>query len=192
VDYGVRVSTGPLVWNRHKAQLVAEPAPGALPLLWAEAVPAAGFFQFKADRRNHQPFFLLGERQDHLVQREECVLIQRTTAKEQERRLIAAMLPQAFIDRFGGAVIENHLNVIRPVGQAALVPLRAIAALLNAAITDELYRCTSGSVAVSAYELESLPVPTVDEMLELARLLEQGAGGDDVEDFLRSTYNQMI
>jgi adenine-specific DNA-methyltransferase len=89
-------------------------------------------------------------------------------------------------------VIENHLNMIRPVMGAARVPLSAIAALLNAEITDELYRCTSGSVAVSAYELESLPVPTVDEMLELAQLLEQGAGNGDVEAFLRATYTRVL
>jgi len=178
------------VWNRHKAQLATELIPGALPLIWAEAVPTAGIFQFKADRRNHKPFFVPNERQEHLIQRGECILVQRTTAKEQDRRLIAAVLPQDFLDDFGGAVVENHLNLIRPVS-GSRVPLCAIAALLNSSLADELFRCISGSVAVSAYEIESLPVPEVDEMRQLGHLLAEGAQAEDVEQFLRDTYSHL-
>ena len=37
-DYGLQVSTGPLVWNRHKGQLRSEHGPDCYPLIWAESV----------------------------------------------------------------------------------------------------------------------------------------------------------
>lgn len=187
-DYGLRVSTGPLVWNRHKDQLSSQRSEGCYPLLWAESVLPPGRFEFRAERRNHQPYFRLLPGQNHLLVRTPVVLLQRTTAKEQNRRLVAAVLPQRFVDEHGGVVVENHLNVIRPRDGGARVPLAAVAALLNSGIVDTVFRCTSGSVAVSAYELESIPVPPPETMHQLNALVESGAGAAVVESFLRRAY----
>jgi len=108
--FGYQVSTGQLVWNRHKPQLRQQKVNGELPIIWAESVTPAGF-NFSAERRNHAPYIELHE-QPHLITRKTCVLLQRTTAKEQERRLSSAVIPQAFIDQHGGVVVENHLNII--------------------------------------------------------------------------------
>jgi adenine-specific DNA-methyltransferase len=201
-DYGVDVSTGPLVWNRHKDQLSQEEGPRCHPLIWAEAVLPDGTFRYSATRRNHQPYLRLKEQQGHLLIREEAVLVQRTTAKEQQRRLIAALMPRDFVARHKGVTVENHLNVIRAsptllsLGEArgkgtyarAHVTLRAIAALLNSSITDQLFRCISGSVAVSAYELESLPVIAVEDMHRLEELLAAGALDAELERFILKAY----
>jgi adenine-specific DNA-methyltransferase len=37
---------------------------------------------------------------------------------------------------------------------------------------DHAFRCVSGSVAVSAYELEALPLPPPDETIELHKLVQ--------------------
>ena len=103
------------------------------------------------------------------------MLLQRTTAKEQSRRLIAAELPQAFIAEYGAVVIENHLNMIRPIAESPAVPAATLAALLNSPILDRAFRCISGSVAVSAYELESLPLPPPQALRPITRLLEKKA-----------------
>ncbi len=171
-DWGYRVSTGPLVWNRHKPQLTPRQAPDCLPLIWAEAVSADGTFRFRADKKNHQPYCRIRDQRDHwLIVREPCVLVQRTTAKEQARRLIAAELPAAFLEAHGGAVVENHLNMIRPTDDGARVPAAVLAALLNTRVVDQLFRCISGSVAVSAYELSAWPLPAPARLGELAALV---------------------
>jgi adenine-specific DNA-methyltransferase len=56
-DWGYRVSTGPLVWNRHKDQLRVRLAENTFPLVWAEAVTSDGRFIHRADKRNHLPYF---------------------------------------------------------------------------------------------------------------------------------------
>jgi adenine-specific DNA-methyltransferase len=190
-DYGVRVSTGPLVWNRHKDQLVSELVDDCYPLLWSESVLPSGRFEFRAQRRNHKPYFQLLAGQNHLLVQTPVVLLQRTTAKEQSRRLVAALLPQGFLDQYGGAVVENHLNVIRPIVVRPSVPLDALVALLNSEIVDRIFRCMSGSVAVSAYELESIPIPALDVMHQLHALVESGAAAASIEAFLRRAYGQL-
>ncbi len=188
VDLGYTVSTGPLVWNRHKPQLRVEAAPGALPLVWAEAVTPDGFM-FDYERRNHVPYFAVTETQAHLVVRDSCVLVQRTTSKEQNRRLVAAVLPQSFLDEHGGAVIENHLNMIKaPAAALARVSPRTLAALLNSEVLDRAFRCISGSVAVSAYELNALPLPSLEQLKEVERLVEQGAEPMFIERAISSFY----
>ncbi|MGH7966236.1 MAG: HsdM family class I SAM-dependent methyltransferase, partial [Candidatus Binatia bacterium] len=109
-NYGFAVSTGPLVWNRHKPQLRNHPGERTFPLIWAEAVLRDGTFAFSAERRGHQPYFHVLEGQEHLVVRRPCILVKRTTAIEESRRVVAAKLPQALTKVYGGVVVENHLN----------------------------------------------------------------------------------
>ena len=61
-DWGYSVSTGPLVWNRYKDQMRQHPARGVHPLIWAEAVSADGRFAFRAEKRNHAPYFKIERR----------------------------------------------------------------------------------------------------------------------------------
>lgn len=181
-DWGYGVSTGPLVWNRYKDQLANEPGSDRKPLIWAEAVTSDGQFKFKAEKRNHAPYFEVRRGDEWLTVATPCVLLQRTTAKEQARRLIAACLPEAFLQASGGSVVvENHLNMVKPIVEKPAVPAHVVAAFLNSAAADRAFRCVSGSVAVSAYELESLPIPAVEELNELRRLLDTGADRGRVE-----------
>jgi adenine-specific DNA-methyltransferase len=180
-DWGYRVSTGPLVWNRHKGQL-SRTSEGAniYPLIWAEAVTSDGRFCFRARKRNHLPYFRVGHQDQWLLTRHPCVLVQRTTAKEQARRLIAAELPEEFVNRHGAVVIENHLNMIRPVQPPKVRPA-LIASLLNSRVLDQLFRCMNGSVAVSAFELEALPLPPAEQLAGLERLLLMGSDRQRIE-----------
>jgi len=182
VDWGYSVSTGPLVWNRFKTQLAFRADPGCWPLIWAEAVTSDGKFIFRAEKKNHAPYFKMRQGDEWLVVKTPCVLVQRTTAKEQARRLIAACLPADFIAAHGGAVVvENHLNMVKPVDKNPLVSPAVLAAFLNTASADRVFRCVSGSVAVSAYEMEALPLPAPEALGELKRLVEGGGSKADVE-----------
>jgi adenine-specific DNA-methyltransferase len=180
-DYGYEVSTGPLVWNRHKTQLSSRAGKGALPLIWAECVTASGRFVFRADKKNHEPYFTPKEGDEWLISRNPCVLLQRTTAKEQNRRLIAAELPRKFLSEHGAVVIENHLNMIRPINGVPAVPPKVLSTFLNSEVVDKAFRCLSGSVAVSAYELEALPLPPPEALAPIAELIKSGADRPAIE-----------
>ncbi|MDI3398508.1 Eco57I restriction-modification methylase domain-containing protein [Pseudomonas sp. V88_4] len=191
-DLGYSVSTGPLVWNRHREQLRTQIDRTTLPLIWAESVTSENF-AFKAERRNHVPFFAPEESQPHLVTKASCVLVQRTTSKEQGRRLVAAVLPQDFLDQYGGAIVENHLNMVYPrTPSDAQISVAAISALLNTEVVDRVFRCISGSVAVSAYEMNALPLPSVEQLLSLEKLLTLGSNKKPAVERLVSSFYGMV
>lgn len=183
-DWGYRVATGPLVWNRYKPQIADKAGKGAVPLVWAESVTPDGRFAYRCEKANHKPWFhpaLKGD--DWLLTRRPCVLLQRTTAKEQARRLIAAEMPLSFLARHPrGVTVENHLNMLLPLDEGTPpVPPAVLAAFLNSRAADRAFRCISGSVAVSAYELEAMPLPNPAALKELTALVAAGASRDRLD-----------
>lgn len=186
-DIGYSVSTGQLVWNRFKDQLRTTKNSISYPLIWAESITPFGF-SFSADRKNHVPYFEVRKKQEYLITSTECVLVQRTTSKEQDKRILAALLPQKFIDQSGGVVVENHINIVYSSGMLADIGPDVIAELLNSRVVDRAFRCISGSVAVSAYELNSIPLPDPEQLKIVQELLTSGVGKDVIEKTIASFY----
>jgi len=183
-DLGYKASTGPLVWNRHKKQLCSSARPGTYPLIWSEAVRRNRFiFNYRA--RADAGYVFIKEEQEFLIEKNPVVLVQRTTAKEQDRRLVACAVPDSFLAAWKGLVIENHVNVLRKVGTDPVRP-EAMAAVLNTRAVDQVFRCISGSVAVSASELHSLPLPSREIFVEVSVLLESHSKREDFEAMIES------
>lgn len=176
-DYGWKASTGPLVWNRHKGQIGDAECSGAVPILWAADI--AGGRVRRSRARAAQRWLAPRERDGFMVLTEPAVLVQRTTAPEQPRRLNAASLTAQTLRDWGGAVVvENHVNVLRPIdGSDGPLSAELLTALLNTPTLDRLYRCLTGTVAVSAYELEALPLPSEETLAALAGLSSNEVAG---------------
>jgi adenine-specific DNA-methyltransferase len=172
-DYGYIVNTGQLVWNRHKEQLREIKTKKTLPIIWSESILENGTFEFKHSRKNHIPYIELENSQDFLITKTSCILVQRTTAKEQARRVMAAIMPQKFLNaNKDGVVVENHINMIKPTSKK-LISLKVLLAILNSDAIDQIFRCINGSVAVSAYELNALPLPDPEYIHKLGILVEK-------------------
>lgn len=189
-DYGYRVKTGPLVWNRHKPRLHDEDGADCYPIIWSEAVRPEGAFHFRSEKRSHAPYFSArGPDDDWLLTRTGCVVLQRTTAKEQKRRLVAAQIPDGFVAKHGAVVIENHLNMLVPVDDVNVrATAEVLVAIFNSTVVDRAFRCMNGSVAVSAFELEALPLPGPDVLTGIEALLNQGAPAHAIEDLIERSY----
>ncbi len=191
-DWGYTVSTGPLVWNRFKKQLVSRAGRNRYPLIWAEAITLDGRFIWRAEKRGHTPWFEVRNGDEWLIVSKSCVLLQRTTAKEQSRRLIAAALPAEFLKVHGAVIIENHLNMLRPLSDEPVVAAPVLATFLNSAAADRAFRCINGSVAVSAYELEALPLPAPEDLQPLAELIARNASSERIEAECARLYQDTV
>jgi adenine-specific DNA-methyltransferase len=193
-DYGYKVSTGPLVWNRHKELLSSKKTKHTLPLIWSESVLNDGSFKHKAEKKNHVPWITIKEEKDNwLVVSQPCLALQRTTAKEQQSRLICAVIPEDFINQHGGVVIENHLNMIKPIeGREQLVDLEVLKRILKSRTADLLFRVMNGSVAVSAYELEALLLPPVSRIKNIVEAVKNGFSEETIEKIIRESYDPKI
>jgi len=188
--YGYKVSTGQLVWNRHKKQLSDKKNRNSFPIIWAEAVSKDGSFQFKAEKKNHKKWFQSKDGDDFLKTKKSCVLLQRTTSKEQEKRLITSVLPDELFEEYTAVIIENHLNMIIATVSDTLVNLKTLSTFLNSRVVNDAFTTISGSVAVSAYELESLPLPEPSKLKRLNTLINNNASSDLIEKECTKIYNK--
>jgi adenine-specific DNA-methyltransferase len=171
-DYGWCVATGPLVWNRHKEQIFDSPARRRLPIVWAADLN--GGTVLPDESRAHRRWIALRERDRFMVLREPAILVQRTTAPEQTRRLIVALLDARALKEWGGeVVVENHVNVLRSGQSESPIAAELLRRLLGTPTIDRLYRCLTGSEAVSAYELEALPLPSPEFLRSLASVPDE-------------------
>jgi adenine-specific DNA-methyltransferase len=180
---GWRVSTGPLVWNRRRGDLGAARSDGAARVLWAADLDGG---QLHQDPTRDSLRWLTLKANDEAVMllAEPAVLVQRTTAPEQQRRVVCAELTADRLRAWGGAVVvENHVNVVRPTTATPLLSLATLTAVLSTKTIDRLMRCISGSVALSAYELESLPLPGAGTLAGWNSLR-----GDDLERAVAAAY----
>jgi adenine-specific DNA-methyltransferase len=113
-----------------------------------------------------------------LVKNRTYVLLRRFSAKEDERRLVAApyvrnSIPSAVLG------LENHLNFIhRKDGDLEPKLAIALAALLNSSLFDAYFRLSNGNTQVSATELRALPLPPIRALVALSRRLESGETAD--------------
>jgi adenine-specific DNA-methyltransferase len=183
---GWRVSTGPLVWNRRRVDLHTRPGSTRVPVLWASDLDGGQLHRDRA--RDALRYLHIRDEADRTVMTltGPAILVQRTTAPEQRRRVVVIDLTAAELANWGGAVVvENHVNVLRPrdVTTTPLLSRRTLAAVLATRAIDQLARCVSGSVALSAYELESLPLPGRD-VLRSWELLD----GDELEHAVAAAY----
>jgi adenine-specific DNA-methyltransferase len=158
-DVGYQCSTGPLVWNRRKPDLRSRQVPGSAPIIWAADIDGGRLHRDKV--RDDMRFLRLRDNDEQvMVLRQPAILVQRTTAPEQSKRLVVAELSADALREWGGrVVVENHVNVLRPTAERPLLDREKLAHVLSASSLDRAMRSLAGSVAVSAYELESLPFP---------------------------------
>lgn len=182
-DLGYRCSTGPLVWNRRIRDLSANPDADTAAIVWGADIDGGSLH--KDPMRDRYRFIRLrGNDEAVLIQSTPAILAQRTTAPEQSRRLVVAELTQAELEAWGGrVVVENHVNVIRSISEP-LIDQATLSAVLSTRTVDRVMRSLSGSVAVSAYEIESIPLPALDLLLSWTEVR-----GEALERAVAEAYN---
>jgi adenine-specific DNA-methyltransferase len=170
---GYVARTGPIVWNRLRTLLRDGPAENALPLVWANNVSG---YHFLADgnRDKQRGYLECNERTASLVIHGPCLLVQRITAKEQRRRIVAAF-PLEWEQAKGSFFVENHLNLIVPIKGVTPLSPEVVLALLNSRLFDFIFRTINGNTQVSATELNVMrfPRPETTAAGQIAELVGQ-------------------
>lgn len=119
---GWRVSTGPLVWNRRRADLFDRPGPDRHPIVWAADVdggrlhrdPARDTTRYLAVRTDRDRTTMLLD--------EPAILVQRTTAPEQTRRVVAVALGPGELATWGGSGRRREPRERRPPQPSGAAP----------------------------------------------------------------------
>jgi adenine-specific DNA-methyltransferase len=165
-DYGYKIHVGAFVWNRDRRrkfkteQVARRVAKAMYPLIWSSDIGQDGTFIFHRTKdAKHTPFVDMESSESGSILRRPCVALQRVTSSDQGRRLVAAAVDPALLERYGGIVGENHVVLLEQVlTRPPLCPAQ-LAALLRSQMIDRLFRCISGATNVSVFELSQLPLP---------------------------------
>lgn len=173
-DYGYTIKTGAYVDYRDERETyMSKPSnkrmKAVFPLIWSSDITTDGQLQHgrtsKQDR--HPTFIEMTDPAHRSVVRGGSLALQRVTSADQEKRLVGAPVPQELIDEFGGVVGENHVLFLEWTNPDHGVDPAVLGQLLRAHTVDRLFRCISGAVNVSIYELEQLPLPAPDVLRTL-------------------------
>lgn len=175
-DYGYEARIGAFVWNRDKRETFREVQSvskdcSVFPLIWSSDIRQSGRFEFGRLHREHdRDMYVDMERGDHnSVIRRPCIALQRVTSPDQPRRLVGAPVSNRLMQKFGGVVGENHVVFLEQIHSEAKLSPSRLAMVLRSGSVDRLFRCISGAVNVSVFELDQLPLPNPDVLADLLR-----------------------
>ena len=159
------ISTGPVVDFRLKANLRSYLNNKNIPLLYPESIKA-GMVDFppknprKAIAIEHNSVT-----QRWLIPKGWYVVIKRFSAKEEKRRVTAAVCPPMDEPLLG---IENHLNYFHAKGKSLHPDLaRGLTAFLNSTLFDSYFRQFSGHTQINATDLRRMKYPCKNTLMSL-------------------------
>jgi adenine-specific DNA-methyltransferase len=163
--------TGPIVWNRVKPLLRQGGGAGTLPLVWATDV-GRFHFSFGSAGESRPAFLADNQETERLATLGPSLLVQRVTADEQARRIVASLTRLPGSRRY---FVENHLNLLQPT-PGTPVALEFLLGVLSSDVVEFMFRSMNGNTQVSATELNLLPIPRgklESEIADLATRLEE-------------------
>ena len=167
-DLDITVSTGRVVDFRAKEHLRKEPGKGTAPLIYPAHFDN-GLVKWP-NQTTRKPNAILADRHtdDLLVPPGIYVLTKRFSAKEERRRIVAALYDSREVAD-GPVGFENHLNYFHTSGNG--LPRRLAVGLclfLNSTLVDTYFRQFSGHTQVNATDLQSLRYPDIAQLTQLA------------------------
>ncbi len=166
-DLSVAVSTGPVVDFRLRDHLRRKADTGNdVPLLHPANVRASEVTWPANETR--KPCAISRAARKWLVPDGNYVLVRRLTAKEESKRVVAALLQEGQLG-FDELGLENHLNYFHRDGSGLDRSLGlGLTRYLNSSFVDRYIRLFSGHTQINASDLRALRYPSVEQLLELA------------------------
>jgi adenine-specific DNA-methyltransferase len=170
-DLDLTVSTGRVVDFRAKDNLRHDVSAGTVPLIYPGHLREGRVVWPLPGSKKPNALHRCEDTEPLLLPNETFVLVKRFSAKEERRRVVAAVCGP---DDLPGDVVgyENHLNVYhrRNHGLPLLLAL-GLSAFLNCTLVDDYVRSFSGHTQINATDLRQLRYPSVDELVRLGGAL---------------------
>lgn len=188
------VSTGRVVDFRARPFLRATPETGTVPLVYPFNLEAGRVVWPKPHPRKPTAITNEDATGDLLIPSEIYIVVKRFSAKEERRRIVAALYHPDQV-RCPVVGFENHLNYFHIDGRGLPLPLaRGLTAFLNSTLADTYFRNLSGHTQVNAQDLRRLKYPSREQLLLIADrvgedLAYQRAVDRTVEEVLDLVYS---
>lgn len=169
-EIGLEVSTGPVVDFRLKSSLRTCLDGQSVPLFYPESMKLGKVVFPPSNPRKPIAIERNQETEKWLVKSGWYVLTKRFSAKEEKRRVAAAVCPPVDTVAIG---IENHLNYYHARGKGMNPHLaRGLAAFLNSTLFDSYFRQFSGHTQINATDLRRIKYPRKDDLIRLGSQID--------------------
>jgi adenine-specific DNA-methyltransferase len=177
--HGLKVSTGPVVAFRAAIYMTERGSRGTVPLLWMQHVQHMSVSW--PIQKKYEHIAANADTAWMLVPNANMVVMRRFSPKEDRRRVTAAPYIAGSIP---GSVLglENHTNYIyRPGGDLLPEEAKGLAAFLNSRAVDSYFRAVAGNTQVNAADLRALPLPPLNQLIEIGRSLPDTSTLDEAD-----------
>jgi len=150
-ETGIVFTTGKIQWDLFKKKLTNKPTKNSIRLIWGENIQR---YRFSDSEKRKGKEFILGPLEIKPNITSTTIVTQRTTADEQEWRIIATIFDprqQGFV-----AFSENNTNFLERADPRFSVEF--ILGILSSKFFDIIFRHINSNTHVSSGELNSLPI----------------------------------
>jgi adenine-specific DNA-methyltransferase len=181
-DLGLAVSTGRVVDFRARNWLRAQPSAGTVPLIYPTHFDG-GLIQWpKPTTKKANAIIYSTNTVALMVPSGVYVLVKRFSAKEERRRVVAAVFDDRIVS-CQAVGFENHLNYFHERGGPLSRTLAwGLSAFLNCSPLDTYFRQFNGHTQVNAADLRALRYPTRAALIELGRTVGSALQSQDALD----------
>ncbi|NET02091.1 MAG: N-6 DNA methylase [Sphaerospermopsis sp. SIO1G1] len=181
-ELGLEISTGPVVDFRLKSALRDSLNDQTVPLIYPESIQLGKVVFPPQNPKKSIAIIQNQETQKWLIPQGCYVVIKRFSAKEEKRRVVAAVSDSMDYPVLG---IENHLNYYHGKGKGINVNLaKGLTAFLNSTLFDQYFRLFSGNTQVNATDLRKIKYPCQDDLIKLGSHINESEFDQDKIDHL--------
>ncbi|MBC5793657.1 Eco57I restriction-modification methylase domain-containing protein [Sphaerospermopsis sp. LEGE 00249] len=189
-ELGLEISTGPVVDFRLKSALRNFLNDQTVPLIYPESIKPGKVLFPPQNPKKSIAIVHTQETQKWLIPQGCYVLTKRFSAKEEKRRVVAAVSYPIDYPVLG---IENHINYYHAQGKGININLaKGLTAFLNSTLFDQYFRLFSGNTQVNATDLRKVKYPCKDDLIQLGKQInESGFDQDKLDDIVNKNLSIM-
>ena len=181
-ELSLEISTGPVVDFRLKSSLRNSLDDQTVPLIYPESIKPGKVLFPPTKPKKSIAIEKNQETQKWLIPSGCYIVVKRFSAKEEKRRIVAAVSYPIDSSALG---IENHLNYYHAKGKGMNLDLaKGLTALLNSTLFDQYFRLFSGNTQVNATDLRKIKYPCKNDLIKLGTQIHESAFDQDQIDQL--------
>lgn len=160
----LKMKTGLTVDFRSREYLRNEPDENVVPLLYSQHIKN-GRVEFPIQKEYE---YITTEKSGLIQKNKNYLLVKRFTSKEEKRRLQCGIYLSKDLSEYEEISTQNKVNFIDGLSKEMSVELvYGLYVLFNSTIYDLYYRILNGSTQVNSTEVNAMPVPPLNDIIDL-------------------------
>jgi adenine-specific DNA-methyltransferase len=164
---GLYMRTGIIVDFRSRELLRSEECSNSVPLFYSQHIQQ-GMVKFPIGKDNE---YIVTDRAGFLQKNSNYLFVKRFTAKEEPRRLQCGIYLSKNYPQYKYISTQNKINFIEGDSPLSEEIIYGLYVMFNSTIYDLYYRVLNGSTQVNSTEINTLPVPSLDDIASMGRNL---------------------